>query len=184
MTNTVFGYAVKAILPVLLALAVSSMPAHAEQDELVKQRESNDRSVEVGKLTCTVLENSRRNYLVRSTAQVDCKYAPLKGEKERYKGITGIQLGIDLSVREEKKLRFAVLSSRKVGEKRPDFALEGKYFGASATASVTYGFGAAALIGGTKNQISLEPLGIETMRGLGLSAGLGFLYLERDIAAQ
>jgi len=166
-----------------LAIGLGASSAMAETAKLKNAMASNERSVEVGKLTCTVLPNSRRNYVVRSTAQVDCVYTPLKGEKETYKGTTGIQLGIDLTVREDEKLRFAVFSSRKKGDPRPEYALEGKYFGASATASFTYGLGTAALIGGSSKEISLQPVGIETLRGLGLGAGLGFLYIERMSAS-
>lgn len=166
-----------------LAIGLGASSAMAQTASSKKAIPSNDRSVEVGALTCTVLPNSRRNYVVRSTAQVDCVYSPVKGEKEMYKGTTGIQLGIDLTVREDEKLRFAVFSSRKPGDARPPFALEGKYFGASATASFTYGIGAAALVGGSSVEISLQPVGIETMRGLGLGAGLGFLYIERAPAS-
>jgi len=168
------GALLVALIP-SFALAQSTAPA-AKTDPMV-------RSVEVGTLSCTVLPNTRRNYIVRSTAQVDCVFSPVKGEKEMYRGVTGIQLGIDLTVREEEKLGFAVVSSRKKGETRPAYALEGKYFGATATASLTYGIGASALVGGTGKQISLQPVGLETLRGLGIGAGLGYLYLERADAS-
>lgn len=122
--------------------------------------------------------NTRRNYVVRSTAQVDCEFTPLKGEKERYVGVTGIQLGVDLSVRENDVLRFGVLTTRKVDADRPVDALKGKYFGASATATVTYGIGASALVGGSLKEVALVPVSVETIRGLGVSAGIGYLYLE------
>jgi len=143
-----------------------------------QEASSNDRRVEIGALKCTVVPNSRRNYIVRSTAQVDCEFTPLKGEKERYVGVTGIQLGMDLSVRENDVLRFGVLTSRKLDTPRPANSLAGKYFGATATASITYGFGASALVGGTRKEVSFVPVSIETVRGLGVSAGLGCLYLE------
>lgn len=136
-----------------------------------------ERRVDVGVLKCDVLPNTRRNYVVRSTAEVDCTFKPRKGEEQKYHGTAGIQLGLDLSVRESDTLRFAVLSSHKDGVAHTQ-NLAGKYFGVSATASVSYGVGVAALVGGSKKQISLQPLGIETLRGLGVSAGLGYMYLE------
>ncbi len=179
MTPLKSSFAKKTVLALsVAAMSLASMPAAAQGTKAA----DNDRDVQVGALTCTVQPNTRRNYVVRSTAQVDCTYAPIKGEKETYRGVTGIQLGIDLTVRENETLRFAVFSSRKKGEARPEYALEGKYFGASATASLTYGVGAAALVGGSRKEISLQPVGIETLRGLGIGAGLGFLYLERDAA--
>ena len=50
--------------------------------------------------------------------------------------------------------------------------------GPSVAACVTYGVGMSALLGGTKGEISLQPIGVETLQGLGISAGLGYLYLE------
>lgn len=173
-------------LAVLLPLAALSIPAayaqsaddKGDEREVIERTSASDRTVELGQMLCVVQPNTRRNYIIRSTAQVNCEFTPLKGEKEMYKGVTGIQLGIDLTVREDDELRFAVLSSYKKGEERPKHALSGKYFGASATASITYGLGVAALVGGSGKKISLQPLGLQALRGLGLGAGLGYLYLE------
>ena len=169
----------KAVLAASAVAAFAGIPAvQAQQSSGIVKPASNDRRVELGSLTCTVQPNTRRNYIVRSTAQVDCEFKPLKGEVERYTGVTGIQLGIDLSVREKDVLRFGVVTTRKVGDDRPVDSLSGKYFGASATATVTYGFGAAALVGVNGREVALVPAGVETIRGLGVSAGLGFLYIE------
>ena len=180
-------FSLKKAALVVAALSMFAAPAaiHAQDDDTDRSRETDmsrdnrfDRKVELGELKCTVLPNTRRNYIVRSTAQVDCEFRPLRGEKERYVGVTGIQLGIDLSVREKDVLRFGVLTTRRLDTERPKASLQGKYFGASATASVTYGFGAAALVGGRGREVALVPVSVETIRGLGVSAGLGYLYLE------
>ncbi len=167
------------LLSSIVAVAIAFVPTFAMTATPSQDVDPMVRSVEVGSLTCKVLPNTRRNYLVRSTAQVDCVFSSLRGEKEMYRGVAGIQLGLDLTVRENEELAFAVFSSRKKGETRPPYALKGKYFGASATASFSYGIGAAALVGGSRKEISLQPLGISTLRGLGIGAGLGYLYLER-----
>lgn len=162
-----------------IAFAATALSLLAGSPALQAQENgSNDRRVEIGALKCTVLPNTRRNYIVRSTAQVDCEFTPLKGEKEHYIGVTGIQLGVDLSVRENEVLRFGVLTTRKLDAERPANSLKGKYFGARATASITYGFGASALVGGSGKEIAFVPVSVETIRGLGVSAGLGYLYLE------
>ena len=137
-----------------------------------------DRTVELGKLECTVQPETRRNYIVRSTAQVECVFDPTKGDSEYYVGETGIRLGLDFTVRTEDKFTFLVVSSHRMGETRPPHALAGKYFGPSIAACVTYGIGVSALLGGTRGEISLQPVGVETLQGLGISAGLGYLYLE------
>ena len=161
-----------------LAALVLAAPAVAMAQSTLNTAERSDRHVEIGKLTCNALPETRRNYIVRSTAQIDCKYKPVKGESEHYVGVTGMQLGIDLSIREKDTLRFAVFDSRKADDERLANPLTGKYFGATATATITYGLGAAALVGGTRKNLALVPVSIETIRGLGVSAGVGYLYLE------
>lgn len=139
---------------------------------------TSERTIELGTLECEVLPETRRNYVLRSTAEVNCLFKSSTGAADYYEGETGIRLGIDLSIKEKDKLRFVVVSSHEVGEVPPGFSLKGKYFGPSTAASLTYGVGISALIGGSKGEISLQPIGVETTRGLGISAGLGYLYLE------
>jgi len=76
-------------------------------------------------------------------------------------------------VKEKDTLRFLVVSTREVGDARLAFALKGKHYGPSVAACVAYGIGVTALLGGTKGEISLQPIGIETTQGLGTSAGFG-----------
>ena len=176
------AFASTALLAATLAFpAMGQTNGNGDAEEM--RIDEMNRSVEIGTMSCDVVSGSRKNYIVRSTAEVKCKFKPNEGAHESYKGVTGIQLGVDLSVKEGSKLRFVVLSSRAKGTPRAEYALAGKYFGAAASASVTFGIGAAVLVGGNNKKYSMQPLSIETIRGLGLSAGLGFLYLEPDKAS-
>ncbi len=159
-------------VPLLVAMGIASTAVGAVDGT------PNERTVELGSLECEVLPETRRNNIYRSTAEVSCMFRQVNGVVEYYQGETGVRLGVDLSIKERDKLRFAVVSSHRVGEAPPAFILKGKFFGPSASAALTYGLGVAALIGGTKGEISLQPVGLETTRGLGISAGLGYLYLE------
>jgi hypothetical protein len=57
-------------------------------------------------------------------------------------------------------------------------SLTGIYAGASAGAAVGAGLGANALIGGSNQQIALQPLSIQGQTGLNVAAGIASLTLR------
>ena len=132
--------------------------------------------IELGVITCSIVPGSRVNLLIRSTADVECVFDN-QGTEEHYVGETGIALGLDLSFKGNEKIAFTVIAASE--DVRPGaHALAGKYVGAEVSASAGVGLGLKALIGGGDNNVSLQPLALETSTGLGASGGLGFLYLE------
>ena len=138
--------------------------------------EDGEAGFEVGVLKCSVVEGSRVNLLIRSTADINCTFDNA-GTIEHYVGETGIGLGLDLSFKSNEKMFFTVLAA--TSDTRPGaYALAGKYAGAAAAAAAGVGVGAKVLVGGGDNNFSLQPLALESHQGLGASAGLGFLYIE------
>ncbi len=136
-----------------------------------------DGGVQVGVLQCRVVPGSRVNLLIRSTADVMCTYDN-KGHVEHYKGDTGIALGLDLSFKKHEKMAFAVIAAS--ADTAPGaYALAGKYVGGEASAAAGVGVGAKVLVGGGDKNISLQPIAVESSEGLGASAGLSFLYIEK-----
>ncbi len=127
-------------------------------------------------LTCTVVPGSRVNLLIRSTADVTCTYEN-QGQTEKYKGETGIALGLDLSFKNDEKFAFAVIAAS-ADVKPGAHALAGKYVGGTAGANAGVGLSASALIGGGNKNISLQPLALGTSTGVGVAGGIGFLYIE------
>jgi hypothetical protein len=150
-----------------IALAVAAPASHAAEGSA---------GIQVGVLTCNVVPGSRVNLLIRSTADVSCTYEN-KGQIEKYKGETGIALGLDLSFRDDEKFAFAVIAAS-ADVKPGAYALAGKYVGGTASANAGVGVSASALIGGGSKNISLQPLALGTSTGLGASGGIGFLYIE------
>lgn len=135
-----------------------------------------DGGIEVGVLTCEVVPGSRVNLLLRSTADVECRFEN-NGVTEEYQGETGIALGLDLSFRSNEKMMFTVFAaSSDIGPGAK--ALGGKYVGGQVSAAAGLGLGAKALIGGGAKSIGLQPLALETSTGIGIAGGLGFLYIE------
>jgi hypothetical protein len=134
--------------------------------------------VELGVLSCKSVAGSRLNLVIRSTVDVKCEMKYSGGEVERYKGETGIVLGLALSFKDDEEIVFTVISVSEV--KAGSYPVAGKYIGGKATVSAGVGLGAAALIGGSDDNFGLNPLALESNRGVGVAAGIGFLYIEPD----
>ena len=133
--------------------------------------------IELGVLKCKVVPGSRVNLLVRSTADVECTFDN-QGTIEKYIGESGIALGLDLSFKTDETISFTVVAAS--SDTTPGaYSLAGKYVGGTAAAAAGVGLGAKALIGAGDNNFSLQPLALETSKGIGASAGLGFLYIEK-----
>ena len=133
--------------------------------------------LEIGVLKCSVVPGSRVNLLIRSTADVSCTFNN-QGTLERYQGEAGIALGLDLSFKSEERMAFAVISA--TSNANPgSYTLAGKYVGGQAAAALGVGLGAKVLVGAGDQSLSLQPLALETSKGLGASAGIGFLYIEK-----
>lgn len=139
---------------------------------------ADSHGVQLGVLKCTVVPGSRVNLIIRSTADVICEFDNA-GTVEKYKGETGIGLGLDLSFKTDEKMHFAVFAASK-DVSANSHALAGKYVGAELNAAAGVGLGAKALVGGSNDSFSLQPLALETSTGLGASGGLSFLYIEAE----
>ncbi len=140
--------------------------------------EDSEAGVELGVLKCNVVPGSRVNLVIRSTADVECEFNN-NGTIERYKGETGIGLGLDLSFKSDEEMHFSVISATS-DTTAGAYSLAGKYIGGEASAAAGVGLGAKALVGVGDKSFSLQPLALETSKGIGISGGLGFLYIEAD----
>ncbi len=136
-------------------------------------------AVEIGILNCNAVPGTRQSLLVRSTVDVKCTFKHKSGNVLKFKGETGVALGVDLSKRKQQEFAFSVLATTD-SEVATAQTMSGRYGGATASAVVGVGVGAKVLVGGSEHQFALNPLAIETSRGFGAAAGLGFLYIEPD----
>lgn len=134
--------------------------------------------IKLGVLKCHQVQGSGINLLIHSTVQVNCMFTSVTGERQAlYRGETGIGLGIDLNWNKTETIAFTVLGAS-TNVAPGTYPLTGKYLGGRASASAGVGAGVQVLVGGGNNQFTLQPLAIESARGLGVAAGLGYLYLE------
>ena len=135
-----------------------------------------EQALELGVLRCHAVPGTGYNLITRSTADVECTLTGSGGFEESYRGETGIGLGIDLNLDREATIANTVLAA---GDVDPgNYALAGKYAGAKASITVGVGVVAAVLVGGREKSFGLQPLALEGSTGLGLSGGIGYLYLE------
>jgi len=161
-TNNVF-----VILLSLVALFSLSFQAQAGE---------TPRGVKVGVLTCVTLPNTGVSLIIHSTTNVKCSFSATGGGGiEHCIGETGVGLGIDISFDRETHLVYTVFAV----ENKGSYKLAGKYVGGGASVTAGAGIGAQILFGGGPDSISLQPV-LEGSKGLGVSAGITYLFLQPD----
>jgi len=146
------------------ALALSGGLAAAEAQDTP--------SVKVGVLTCHVA--SGWGFVFGSTHELHCAYKPANGPAEHYAGHIS-KFGVDVGYSEDGVIVWAVFAPTS------DLArgsLAGTYAGGTASATVGVGAGVNALVGGSKNSVSLQPVSIEGEAGLNVAAGIGEVRLR------
>ena len=148
------------------ALMTASLFALAPQADAARS------GVRVGTLTCHV--RGGWGHVVTSQRPMNCMYEPYHRRAERYTG-TLSRYGVDIGHTNNATLIWAVVApTSNIGRT----ALEGRYGGVSASATVGIGAGANVLVGGFDRSISLQPLSVEGNSGLALAAGVGAMRLR------
>lgn len=126
--------------------------------------------VNVGSLTCSVAGGA--GFVFGSSRALNCLFTRTDGVGERYDG-TIRRYGIDLGFTREGTIVWLVFAP---GSIAPG-ALAGEFVGATAQATAGVGVGANVLLGGSSNQITLQPVSIEGSVGLNAAAGVAAVSL-------
>ncbi len=123
------------------------------------------------------MPHSGINLLIHSTKAVRCKFVPIAGGSiERYKGETGIGLGIDVSIDNRKDIKYSVITRHF----RPGIhQLAGKYSGVGGGISFGLSAGDGAPIQKNDRSILLQPT-TDKNSGAGIGAGFTYLYLKAN----
>jgi len=127
-----------------------------------------------GRLLC--VSSARLGRVLGSTQSLRCVFYR-SGSSQRYVYEGRIRrAGLNIGVTRAGTLSWAVFArnSRRLGPGR----LTGTYVGVSASVALGPGFGANALIGGSRRSIVLQPLSVESAIGINLAAGLTNLTLS------
>jgi hypothetical protein len=147
------GMAVAAIM----ALGASSAQAQAPR-------------FEVGTLRCSL--SSSIGLVVGSQRNVSCIFSSDYAPDEAYEGRM-TRIGLDLGVTTGGRIVWAVFATTN----RYAGMLSGRYFGATAEASIAVGLGANVLVGGSRRSVALQPLSVQGQTGFNIAAGVGELRL-------
>jgi hypothetical protein len=128
--------------------------------------------VNVGSLSCNVAGGV--GFVFGSSRTLNCVFTRTNGIGERYEG-TIRRYGVDVGFTRESTVVWAVFAP---GSIAPG-ALAGDYAGAAAQGTVGVGVGANVLLGGSTNQITLQPVSVEGSVGLNAAAGVAALTLRK-----
>ncbi len=127
--------------------------------------------IKLGTLSCH--ERAGWGFVFGSSHHVRCTFS--HGDTvERYEGDIS-KFGVDVGYQQSGVLIWEVIA--------PDIhpgagALQGHYGGFTAGAAIGVGVSANALIGGSSQSFTLQPLSIEGSTGLNIAAGIGELTLH------
>lgn len=127
--------------------------------------------VNVGSLNCNV--SGGVGFIFGSSKNISCVFTKPDGTAERYHGDID-KYGVDIGFTNEGYMVWAVFAPGQVKKG----ALAGTYAGATADVAAGLGLGANVLVGGSSNQIALQPVSIEGMTGLNVAAGFGQITLK------
>ena len=134
--------------------------------------ESPKAGVKAGILECHVA--SGFGFIFGSSKDLNCLYSPDNHKNsQRYTGKIQ-KFGVDIGYTRSGILIWIVIAPTNDVDRG---ALQGKYVGLSAQATVGLGLGANALIGGG-NSMTLQPLSISGQTGLNVAGGIGAVTLR------
>jgi len=133
---------------------------------------ANRSGVNVGYLNCNAAGGV--GFVFGSSRTLNCLFTRTDGVGERYEG-TIRRFGVDIGFTRESTVVWMVFAP---GSIAPG-ALAGEYAGASAQGTVGVGVGANVLLGGSGNQVALQPVSVEGSVGLNAAAGVAAVSLRK-----
>lgn len=128
--------------------------------------------INVGSLNCNVAGGV--GFVFGSSRTLNCLFTRADGTAERYEG-TIRRYGVDVGFTRESTIVWMVFAP---GSIAPG-ALSGEYVGPTAQGTVGVGVGANVLLGGSSNQITLQPVSVEGSVGLNAAAGVAAMSLRK-----
>jgi hypothetical protein len=129
--------------------------------------------IRLGILTCQI--DGGTGKIISSRRELSCIFEDTNGQPfERYAGEIR-RFGLDIGSTNYSDMGWAVFALADA-DIRPG-VLQGSYAGISAGASLGIGLGANVLVGGFGRSFALQPVSLETSRGLNLALGVAQLEL-------
>ena len=154
----------------LLVLAVAG--CQQQTTATTSPQPANRGGVNVGSLTCNVAGGV--GFVFGSSRTLNCLFTRADGTAERYEG-TIRRYGVDVGFTRDSTIVWMVFAP---GSIAPG-SLGGEYAGPTAQGTVGVGLGANVLLGGSSNQITLQPVSVEGSVGLNAAAGVAAMSLRK-----
>lgn len=151
--------------PTLAALGASALFG------LIAATAAQAQVVQAGTLTCEVAPGT--GFVVGSRKEITCSFQDSLGYTDVYDG-TIRKYGLDIGSTDLTIIVWNVLSPT---GRVTRGALAGRYVGGTAQATLGAGLGGNALIGGSRNGVTLQPLSVSASTGFNLAAGAADLTL-------
>lgn len=134
--------------------------------------QSSGNRAQIGVLRCDV--SGGIGLIVTSSRTMDCEFERANGPDQRYTGRIQ-RFGLDIGATAGGVMIWNVFAT---GRDVPRGALSGEYVGAGGEATVGVGVGANALVGGSNNTISLQPVSLQAQAGLNFATGVTRMTLN------
>lgn len=157
----------KTLVTVLVAFVATITMVHkAHSDDLI----------ELGRLECFI--DAGGSFVIGSSKDISCVFTSNNAEwgEDNYFGVIN-RLGIDIGTTGEGYMTWLVVAA--TGKDWEPGFLAGDYIGAGASASFAVGLGANVLVGGGSGKsFALQPLSLQTQKGINVAAGIAELQLR------
>jgi hypothetical protein len=160
------------VATLLLALTVAGCQQQQQTAATASTPPANRGGFNVGSLTCNVAGGV--GFVFGSSRTLNCLFTRTDGTAERYEG-TIRRYGIDVGFTRDSTIVWMVFAP---GSIAPG-SLAGEFAGPTAQGTVGVGIGANVLLGGSSNQITLQPVSVEGSVGLNAAAGVAAMSLRK-----
>lgn len=132
-----------------------------------------DSGVQVGVLTCKM--DHVKNDIVYTKEEFACVYKPTEGDEQTYTAVLK-EYGVNLSFTKDNELVWGVLAP--AGNMASPDVLKGTYVGGTGSVELVGGVSANVLVGGGSNSITLNPISVSGMVGIGASLDVSALEIK------
>ena len=134
---------------------------------------ATDSGVQVGVLTCKM--DGVKNDIVYIKEEFACTYKPTDGAEQTYTAVLK-EYGVNLSFTKDNELVWGVLAP--AGNMASPDVLKGTYVGGTGSVELVGGVSANVLVGGGENSITLNPISVSGLVGVGASLDVAKLEIK------
>lgn len=131
--------------------------------------------IELGELECFV--DAGTGFIIGSQKDISCVFNSYASEDiaDNYFGVIN-KFGLDIGSTQESYIKWIVVAP--TDSQFTKGFLQGDYIGASASATFAVGLGANVLIGGSSKTFALQPISLQSQKGLNIAAGVAEIELR------